>query len=83
MSLNLDDKKHDFRILADSDAKGDKIYMQTPCTSPWRTSDDARDRLASRITLNLNEPVKLKIPLGLSSEVYRCMVDTITKVTHE
>ena len=41
------------------DAKGDKGYMQTPCRSPWRTvivSDDARDILASKLTLNLNEP---------------------------
>ena len=33
--------------------------MQTPCRSPWRTvivSDDARDILASKLTLNLNEP---------------------------
>lgn len=44
------------------DANGDKAYMQTPCTTPWRTiivSDDARDILASRITLNLNEPCKI------------------------
>ena len=41
------------------DAVGDKGYLQAPCTSPWRTvivSDDARDILASKITLNLNEP---------------------------
>lgn len=33
--------------------------MQAPCKSPWRTvivSDDARDILASKLTLNLNEP---------------------------
>ena len=37
--------------------------MQTPCSSPWRTvivSDDARNILASRITLNLNEPCKIE-----------------------
>ena len=37
------------------DAKGDKGYLQTPCNTPWRTvivSDDARNILASRITLN-------------------------------
>lgn len=37
--------------------------MQTPCNSPWRTiivSDDARNILASRITLNLNEPCKIE-----------------------
>ena len=62
MSLNLDDKNLVFESWLTPDAKGDKGYMQTPCHSPWRTvivSDDARDILASRITLNLNEPCKL------------------------
>lgn len=33
--------------------------MQAPCKTPWRTvmvSDDARDILASKLTLNLNDP---------------------------
>ena len=33
--------------------------MQAPCHTPWRTvtvSDDARDILASKLILNLNEP---------------------------
>lgn len=63
MSLNLDDKNMIFESWLTPDAKGDKGYMQTPCTSPWRTviaSDDARDILASRITLNLNEPCKIE-----------------------
>ena len=62
MSLNLDDKNLVFESWLTPDAKGDKGYMQTPCHSPWRTiivSDDARDILASRLTLNLNEPCKL------------------------
>ena len=62
MSLNLDDKNMVFESWLTPDAKGDKGYMQTPCHSPWRTiivSDDARDILASRITLNLNEPCKI------------------------
>lgn len=61
MSLNLDDKAMIFESWLTPDAQGKKGYMQTPCTSPWRTvivSDDARDILASRITLNLNEPCK-------------------------
>jgi hypothetical protein len=33
MHLNLDDKKYDFRILVNSDAIGDKGYMQAPNTS--------------------------------------------------
>ena len=62
MHLNLDDKTMTFESWLTPDAKGDKGYMQTPCQSPWRTvivSDDARNILASRITLNLNEPCKL------------------------
>lgn len=63
MSLNLDDRNLVFESWLTPDAKGDKGHMQTPCQSPWRTvivSDDARDILASRITLNLNEPCKLE-----------------------
>ena len=59
MHLNLDDRNFIFESWLTPDAVGDKGYLQAPCTSPWRTvivSDDARDILASRITLNLNEP---------------------------
>ena len=62
MHLNLDDRNMVFESWLTPDAQGDKGYMQTPCSSPWRTvivSDDARRILASRITLNLNEPCKL------------------------
>ncbi len=62
MHLNLDDKNLVFESWLTPDAKGDKGYMQTSCTSPWRTvivSDDAREMLASRLTLNLNEPCKI------------------------
>ena len=62
MHLNLDDKNMIFESWLTPDAQGDKGYMQTPCTSPLRTvivSDDARNILASRITLNLNEPCKI------------------------
>jgi hypothetical protein len=43
------------------DAYDTKAYMQTSCTTPWRTiivSDKAEDILASKIILNLNEPTK-------------------------
>lgn len=63
MHLNLDDKNLVFESWLTPDAKGDKGYMQAPCTSPWRTvivSDDARKILASNITLNLNEPCKIE-----------------------
>lgn len=63
MHLNLDDKNMIFESWLTPDAKGDKGYMQAPSHSPWRTvivSDDARDILASHITLNLNEPSKIE-----------------------
>ena len=59
MHLNLDDKNFVFESWLTPDAKGDKGYLQAPCKSPWRTvivSDDARDILNSKLTLNLNEP---------------------------
>lgn len=61
MHLNLDDKNFIFESWLTPDAIGDKGYMQTPCQSPWRTvivSDDAREILASKMILNLNEPTK-------------------------
>lgn len=63
MHLELDTKTNTFKSMLTPDAVGDKAYMQTDCTTPWRTiivSDDARDILASRITLNLNEPCKIE-----------------------
>ena len=45
------------------DAQGNKGHMQTPRTSPWRTIIVGRsgaDILASRMTLNLNEPCKIE-----------------------
>ena len=62
MHLNLDDKNLVFESFLTPDARGDKGYLQAPCTSPWRTaivSDDARDMLSSNLILNLNEPCKL------------------------
>ncbi|SHE83680.1 alpha-glucosidase [Dysgonomonas macrotermitis] len=63
MNLNLDDKNMIFESWLTPDAQGNKGHLQAPCLSPWRTvivSDDARDILASDITLNLNEPCKLE-----------------------
>lgn len=63
MSLNLDDQNMVFESWLTPNAKGTKGHMQTPCKSPWRTievSDDARRILASKLTLNLNEPCKLE-----------------------
>ena len=63
MHLNLDDENFIFESWLTPDVQGDKAYMQSPCVTPWRTvivSDDARDILASKITLNLNEPCKIE-----------------------
>ena len=63
MHLNLDDKNLVFESWLTPDAQGNKGHMQAPCHSPWRTvmvSDDARDILASKLILNLNEPCKLE-----------------------
>lgn len=63
MHLNLDDKSFVFQSHLTPDAKGNKGYLQASCVSPWRTiivSADARDVLASRMTLNLNEPSKIE-----------------------
>ena len=62
MNLNLDDKNMVFESWLTPDAEGLKGYMQTPCKSPWRTvmvSDDARDMLSCKLTLNLNDPCAL------------------------
>lgn len=59
MNLNLDDRNYIFESWLTPDAIGNKAYMQTSSVTPWRTvivSDDARDILASKITLNLNDP---------------------------
>lgn len=63
MHLNLDDKNLVFQSHLTPDAKGNKGYLQAPCVSPWRTiiaSSDAKAILASRMTLNLNEPCKIE-----------------------
>ena len=59
MHLDLDDRNFIFTSHLTPDAQGWKGYMQAPCHTPWRTvtvSDDARDILASKLILNLNEP---------------------------
>jgi len=63
MHLDLDDKNFVFESWLTPDANGTKGHMQTPCHTPWRTiiaSEDARDILASNMTLNLNEPCKIE-----------------------
>ena len=63
LSLDLDDKNFILSSHLTPDAKGDKGYIQAPFNTPWRTiivSDDAREILASKLVLNLNEPCKIK-----------------------
>ncbi len=63
LHLNLDDEKMIFESWLTPNPNGDKVYLQSPSVSPWRTiivSDDARDILASRMTYNLNEPSKIE-----------------------
>ena len=63
MNLNLDDKNMIFESWLTPDAKGDKGHIQSPSNSPWRTiivSDDAREILSSKMTLNLNDPCKIE-----------------------
>ncbi|SHH07753.1 Glycosyl-hydrolase 97 C-terminal, oligomerisation [Flavobacterium micromati] len=63
MHLNLDDKNMVFESWLTPDARGDKGYMQAPHHSPWRTiivSDNATEILASKMTLNLNDPNKIE-----------------------
>jgi alpha-glucosidase len=73
MHLNLDDKSFVFESHLTPDANGTKGHLQAPCRSPWRTiivSDDARDILASNITLNLNEPCKIDDPSWIKPVKY-------------
>lgn len=63
MHLNYNETDNVFESWLTPDATGVKGYMQCPAVSPWRTiiaSDDAREILASRMTLNLNEPCKIE-----------------------
>ncbi|RAR70696.1 glycoside hydrolase family 97 protein [Flavobacterium aciduliphilum] len=62
--MHLDVIPNEFRLGSHlvPNTLGDKAYLQTPCTSPWRTimiSNDARDIVSSKMILNLNEPSKI------------------------
>ena len=63
MHLNLYEKNLVLESWLTPDAVGRKGFIQTPFNTPWRTvlvSDDARDMLACKLTLNLNEPCKIE-----------------------
>ncbi|BDD01901.1 glycoside hydrolase family 97 protein [Persicobacter psychrovividus] len=63
MQLRLDASNRDFHVVLADNAEGYKANLQAPCVIPWRTiivSKKAGDILTSNITLNLNEPCKIK-----------------------
>ena len=62
MHLNVNPENYKLTSVLVPNAIGDKAYLQAPCATPWRTvmiSDDARDIVASKMILNLNEPSKI------------------------
>lgn len=59
MHLKVDGAHAILETFLVPDARGDKAHLQAPRHTPWRTivvSDDARDILASKLILNLNDP---------------------------
>ena len=63
MHLNLDDENMIFTSWLTPDIDGSKGHIQTDAKSPWRViivGETAKDILASRIVLNLNEPCKIE-----------------------
>lgn len=73
MHLNLDDTNMIFESWITPNANGDKGNLQAPCVTPWRTimaTDDAREILASKMTLNLNEPSKIADPSWIKPVKY-------------
>ena len=63
MHLDLNDTTFVFTSHLTPDVQGNKGHMQAPCHTPWRTiqvAEDARQILANRMTLNLNEPCKIE-----------------------
>lgn len=63
MHLKYNKESNKFISWLTPDAEGFKGHLQTPCVSPWRTiivAERAEGILASRMTLNLNEPCKIE-----------------------
>lgn len=59
MQLHVDTKNLQLSSSLVPDAYGNKAYVQAAFATPWRTiivSDKAKDILASKMILNLNEP---------------------------
>ncbi len=65
MDLKFDEATFNASSVLAPDAVGNKACMRAPAHTPWRTivvSDDAREIIASKMILNLNEPSKIKDP---------------------
>ncbi|MBI1780956.1 MAG: glycoside hydrolase family 97 protein [Sphingobacteriales bacterium] len=63
MQLHVNRNEHQLYAKLVPDAYGNKAYLRTPFSTPWRTiivSDKATDILSSKMILNLNEPSKLE-----------------------
>jgi hypothetical protein len=63
MYVKVDKKNFSLQSHLCPDAVGNKAYIQTPFTTPWRTiivSDKAEKILESKLILNLNEPAMFK-----------------------
>jgi len=64
-SMQLHVNRSSFQLSTNlvPDALGNKAYLRTPASTPWRTiivSDKATELLASKMILNLNEPSVIK-----------------------
>lgn len=63
MNVSVNKDNYELRAVPVPDAVGNKAYLQTPCSTPWRTiivSDKAEEILSSKLILNLNEPSVIK-----------------------
>lgn len=64
MHLLVDTDRYVFTSVLPSDASGTaKAFLQTPCSTPWRTvsaSRNAGDILLSQLAYTLNEPCKIE-----------------------
>jgi hypothetical protein len=63
MNLQWQNSTEQFTTQLVPDAVGNKAYISTPFSTPWRTiivSDKAADLLTSRTIMNLNEPTAIQ-----------------------
>jgi hypothetical protein len=63
MNLVVDKSRFDLKAHLVPDAIGNKAYLNTAFSTPWRTiivSDKATSILASKLILNLNEPSRIR-----------------------